>query len=163
MNSVSDTTTQIDHVKAGVTAWNQWRLTTTEKINLRGADIRDANLSGADLRYADLREANLRYANLRYANLREADLREADLRGANLRGTDLRYADGVSLLTQTDHGYIVYASLRGGVWRILAGCHDLSIDEAITHWGADTYHTPSSGRRVVAAIRWFQAELEASK
>ena len=35
-----------------------------------------------------------------------------------------------------------------------------SIDEAIAHWSSPDYHTPSSGRRCVAAIEWFRKETE---
>jgi uncharacterized protein YjbI with pentapeptide repeats len=113
-----------------------------------------AILRGANLRGADLREANLSGANLRGADLRGADLREANLREANLSG-----AKGFYLLTQTDHGYLVYATQRGSKWQIIAGCRYFSLTEARAHWGSDQYHTPSSGRRILACLDWLEAEI----
>ncbi len=133
--------------------------------DLREANVRGANLCGADLREADLREADLRGADLREANLRGADLRWADLRGANLceadlRGAQLTGAEGFRILTQTDHGYLVYATETEIGWRIRAGCRDFTPDEAIAHWSAPNYHSPGSGSRCVAVVRWFVETLE---
>jgi len=108
---------------------------------------------------ANLCGANLCGANLRGANLRGANLRDADLRGADLRGANLCGASGCILLTETDHGYRVVAGFREEEWRIWAGCRDFTIQEAREHWGAADYHTPISGRRVVACLDWFEAEL----
>ena len=83
----------------------------------------------------------------------------ADLSGADLRGADLRGAKGFRLLTQTDHGYLVYASQRDNGWRILAGCRDFSISEARAHWGADDYHIPNSGRRILWCLDGLEDEL----
>ena len=110
--------------------------------------------NGADGQFAYLCDADLRYADLRYA-----DLRDADLRGANLRGADLCGASGCILLTETDHGYHVVAGFREGEWRIWAGCRDFTIQEAREHWGAPDYHTPLSGRRVVACLDWLEKEI----
>ena len=138
--------------------------------NLRGADLHGANLHGAYLRGADLRGANLRGADLHGANLhgaylrdadlRDADLRGADLHGANLHGAYLHGAAGVVHLTETDHGYIVLATWRDEQVRIIAGCRDFTIDEAKSHWGASDYHTPRSGRRVVAVLEWLEREIK---
>ena len=155
--------------------------------NLRGAyllntDLRNANLQGANLQGADLLNANLQGANLQGANLQGADLqgayllntdlrsayllntdlRNADLQGAYLLNADLRGAIGLVYLTQTDAGYSVLAQQPEpeAPWRIRAGCRDFSIDEAIAHWSSPDYHTPSSGRRCVAAIEWFRKETE---
>ena len=76
---------------------------------------------------------------------------------ANLSGANLREADGVHLLTQTDHGYLVHATWRDE-WRILAGCRDFSIAEARKHWGAADYHIPSSGSRIVALLDWLEKQ-----
>jgi len=132
------------------------------RADLMYADLRYANLRYADLRDANLRYANLRYADLRDANLRDADLRDADLRDANLRdanlsGADLRDAEGVHLLTQTDHGYLVHATWRDG-WRVVAGCRDFSMAEAREHWGAADYPIPSSGSRIVALLDWLEKQ-----
>ena len=94
------------------------------------------------------------------ADLRGAILSEADLRWAILSEADLRWAIGFRLLTQTDHGYIVAAQqAASGEWRIRAGCREFSLAAARAHWGADHYHTPSSGRRVLACLDWLEAEL----
>ena len=148
---------------------------TGARADLRSADLQDADLQGANLRIAnlqgaylrganllntDLRNANLQGANLQGANLLNTDLRNADLQGANLQGANLRSAIGLVYLTQTDVGYLVLAQQPEPEvpWRIRAGCRDFSIDEAIAHWSAPTYHTPASGRRCVAAIEWFKKE-----
>jgi len=111
------------------------------------------------LRAADLTGANLLWANLRGVNLTGANLTGADLSGADLLGANLSGTRGFHLLTQTDAGYTVYASLRDGEWRVIAGCRDFSIAEARAHWGSPDYHTPSSGRRVVACLDWLESEL----
>ena len=125
--------------------------------NLRSADLRSADLRSADLLYANLRDADLQGANLRNANLRNADFQYANLQYANLQG-----AVGLVFLTQTDVGYPVLAQQDNlnAPWRIRAGCRDFSVDEAIEHWSAPTYHTPSSGQRCVAVIEWFKKETE---
>ena len=92
------------------------------------------------------------------ANLRGADLMDADLRGA-----DLRDAKGIYLLAQSDHGYLIYATQRDSKWRILGGCRNFTIVQARRHWGAKTYHSPSSGRRIVACLDWLEAELKREK
>lgn len=106
--------------------------------------------------------ADLQGANLRGAYLLNTDLRNADLQGAYLLNADLRGAIGLVYLTQTDAGYSVLAQQPEpeAPWRIRAGCRDFSIDEAIAHWSSSDYHTPSSGRRCVAAIEWFRKETE---
>lgn len=129
------------------------------KADLRRADLRRADLREANLRWADLSWADLSWADLRRADLRWADLRGADLSWADLRWADLRGAKGFQLLTTTDHGYLVYATLRGTEWRIIAGCHDFTVAEAREHWGADSYHTPSSGRRILATLDWLEKEI----
>ena len=53
---------QLDILKQGVQAWNQWRREAS-KYTYR-PNLSDANLSGADLSGADLNDANLSYANL---------------------------------------------------------------------------------------------------
>ncbi|ABW33430.1 pentapeptide repeat-containing protein [Acaryochloris marina] len=81
---------QVDLLKQGAEAWNQWREKNTgESIYLWGADLGGANLSGADLGGATLSGANLWDANLTYADLRGATLIYADLRGATLIGAAL--------------------------------------------------------------------------
>ena len=96
---------------------------------------------------ANLRWADRRWADLRWANLHEADLREADL----------CWVKGFHLLTQTDHGYLVYATWRGE-WRVIAGCRDFSVAEARVHWGSPDYHLPSSGSRIAALLDWLEQQ-----
>lgn len=127
--------------------------------NLRGANLRDANLSDAYLGAANLRAANLSDAYLRGAHLRGANLGGANLGGAYLRGVGLSGANGCVLLTETDHGYRVVAGRYRGEWRIWAGCRDFTISEARAHWSAPDYHTPISGRRVVACLDWLEREI----
>ena len=131
------------------------------KADRSGANLSEANLRGANLRKANLAGCDLSGANLRDADLRKCDLRDADLADADLRGCDLRWAVGIRHLTTTDHGHAVVAQQREatGEWRILAGCRDFSIEEARAHWSASDYHTPASGRRIIANIDWLEAEL----
>lgn len=105
---------QIEILRQGVEAWNQWRLRDpgTEidlsegdlrglylikvhliRANLKGADLGGADLKQSDLIRVDLFEANLREADLSRADLRGARLIRSDLQGADLRGADLRRAD----------------------------------------------------------------------
>jgi len=84
---------QIDLLKAGTKAWNEWRSGTAlrrgaeERLDLAGIDLRGAALEGADLS-----GALLAHADLSGADLSKADLRRADLSGARLVGADLSYS-----------------------------------------------------------------------
>ncbi len=142
------------------------------RANLTGANLSRANLSDANLSRANLYCANLYCANLSRANLSDANLNCADLTGANLSDANLNCANlpranlsranlsgaaGVTYLTMTDHGYHVIAQKKDA-WVIYAGCREFSVDEAVAHWSDPTYHTPSSGRRVVACLEWFKEE-----
>ena len=105
---------QLEILKRGPSAWNLWRRTSREAIDLSGATLHDtrapwreeelvrldleginfrnANLEGAVLRGANLRGADLAGANLRYAILRRANLAGAMMRGAKLCGANLTLA-----------------------------------------------------------------------
>ena len=79
------------------------------------ADLREANLVRADLREADLSEADLSRARLSGANLREANLVRADLSEADLSGADLYRANlpEANLYTANLRGANLYrANLR---------------------------------------------------
>ena len=93
----------------------------------------------------------------RLADLSGAFLSGADLSGANLSGATLPSTHVLLLTTQA--GYPVFGVYQGGVWRIIAGCRDFSLDEAKAHWSAPDYHTPLDGRRIVAVLRWFEEEV----
>src|SRR3990167_9139927 len=84
------------------------------------ADLRGANLGGANLGDADLGGADLGGANLG-----GADLGGADLGGAKVRGmATVGVIDGwPTVLWHTDQGY-----------RIQAGCHCFTLDEAKAHY-----------------------------
>lgn len=97
-------------------------------------------------------------ANLWGADLGRANLVGADLRGANLWSADLWSAKGFLYLTQTDHGYLVYASWTSTEWRIMAGCRYFSITEARAHWSSPDYHLPQSGSRIVALLDWLEKQ-----
>lgn len=89
---------QLEILKQGAKAWNEWRTARLVSINdLTDAELSEANLSGAYLSIVNLERANLKGANLRNAdlsgaNLRQANLNEADLRETQLRGTHLSHA-----------------------------------------------------------------------
>lgn len=84
---------QLDRLKNGVTAWNQWRTESITPIDLTDADLQAAELAGADLNRADLTNADLTGADLTSADLILADLTNANLTGAELANTDLFNAD----------------------------------------------------------------------
>ena len=111
---------------------------------------------------ADLGGAYLRDANLRDANLGGANLRDADLRGANLGGADLGSAkvlaiahlgliDGwVTTLWHTDQGY-----------RILAGCHTFTLNEAKAHYAnrenrRGLYYLATEAWQVIARLQGWE-------
>lgn len=71
---------QLEILKQGVPAWNEWRAAHPEAI---------IDLSGADLYEADLSRANLNGANLEKAFLEKARLAETDLMNANLSRANL--------------------------------------------------------------------------
>ena len=123
---------QLDILKQGVQAWNQWRdkhpgirpdfiSASLRDADLSGADFTNANLSGVDLISTDLIGALLIGANLRDANLSGANLTGTLLLGANLSGASLSGADlrGASLrdasLRDADlsRAYLNDANLRG--------------------------------------------------
>jgi TIR domain/Pentapeptide repeats (8 copies) len=118
---------QLEILKQGVKAWNQWRdehrtiRPDLDRADLCGARLSGVNLSGADLSSADLSGAIIggvtitlfsviradlsglqrSGAFLSGANLSNADLSGANLRGAFLRGVNLSRAD----LSHTDLRY----------------------------------------------------------
>jgi uncharacterized protein YjbI with pentapeptide repeats len=73
---------QLEILKQGVQAWNQWRQGYPDIIR---PDLRNADLTGADLSYAHLNGADLWEADLRSANLTGATLSDATLTGADLK------------------------------------------------------------------------------
>lgn len=85
---------QLEILKKGVKAWNEWRKQNPElRLDLSGAHLREMSLIEANFARADLRAANFIGADLIGANFSDADLREANLSEANISGTDLRGAD----------------------------------------------------------------------
>src|SRR3990172_7339817 len=113
-----------------------------------------ANLGGADLRGADLGGANLLGANLWGANLRDTDLWSANLRGTRVLAVAfLGHIDGwATTLWRTDQGY-----------RIQAGCHMFTLDEATAHYAdrADRrglYYLATEAWRVIARLQGWEPE-----
>ncbi|QPJ65515.1 MAG: pentapeptide repeat-containing protein [Candidatus Nitrohelix vancouverensis] len=92
---------QLEILKKGAEAWNQWREENAETIpdlsqaDLRGAKLQQANLKNANLSQAKLQFVNFSKANLESANLSKAKLQEANLQGAQAKNVDL---SGASLL-----------------------------------------------------------------
>ena len=117
------------------------------RADLNRAILRNANLRNASLRSANLRNANLHYANLHYANLRSANLPYASLNGADLRNAILRDAnlDGVIGLVDAGMSPTWYRTVAvrhsTGTWRIVAGCRNFTVSEALEHWAADATRT----------------------
>ncbi|HAM55579.1 MAG TPA: hypothetical protein DCQ64_09290, partial [Candidatus Rokubacteria bacterium] len=108
---------------------------------------------------ANLRDADLGGADLLGANLWGANLRDTDLWSANLRGTRvlavafLGHIDGwATTLWRTDQGY-----------RIQAGCHMFTLDEATAHYAdrADRrglYYLATEAWRVIARLQGWEPE-----
>lgn len=80
-------------LKQGVDVWNEWRLKTDEKPDLRGADLKETDLRGATLHGVNLQGSNLYEADLRGVYMPETDLQKANLQRAELRGTNLQRAN----------------------------------------------------------------------
>ena len=132
------------------------------RARLVGARLDGASLVGASLDGARLVGASLDGASLVGASLDGARLVGARLDGASLVGARLDGAAGCVVLTDTHHGYRVVAGQVDGAVRIWAGCRSFSLAEARAHWGATDYHTPSSGRRILATLDWLETEMAAN-
>ena len=137
--------------------------------NLRDAGLRDANLRGADLGDADLGDADLGGADLGDANLGGANLGDADLRGADLGGANLRGADlgGAKVLGVATVGYIdgwattFWRTDKG--YRIQAGCHTFTLDEARAHYAnrdarRGLYYLATEAWQVIARLQGWEQE-----
>lgn len=89
---------QLDILKRGVSAWNQWRiehpdvLPDLSKASLQGVQLEGAHLEGVHLKEASLEKANLRGSYLGRANLHGAHLERADLYEAHLEEATLYMA-----------------------------------------------------------------------
>jgi uncharacterized protein YjbI with pentapeptide repeats len=105
---------QLEILKQGVRAWNEWRVRSNPVIDLTDASLPGIDLSSvdvftrlelfhADLAGADLAGANFGGASLVHANLLDTNLRGSSLAGAELWGANLDYADLTNaLLYDTD-------------------------------------------------------------
>jgi len=88
-------TEQLEILKQGVRAWNEWRVRNDPVVDLSGASLPGIDLSSLDvythldLDLADVTDANLAKADLGGASLVNADLTGANLQGASLSGADL--------------------------------------------------------------------------
>jgi uncharacterized protein YjbI with pentapeptide repeats len=105
---------QLEVLKQGVRAWNEWRIKNNPVIDLSGAnlsgmdlssldvfthlDVHHGNLSESDFSKADLGGASLVNADLMDCNFQGASLSGCEMWGANLDGANLRD----SLLYDTD-------------------------------------------------------------
>src|SRR5438128_2406070 len=110
---------QLDTLKQGVEAWNQWK----QKHPYIHADLSGADLRGVNLNRANFRGVNLNRANFRGADLTETNLTFANLYGTNFRGADLRLANIINAagLGRTD----LTSAIMGGT--ALGGDIDLSM------------------------------------
>lgn len=113
---------QLEILKQGVNAWNNWRQSLHEldpkrtlidlpNVDLHGAKLWKINFVGANLWQANFRRSNLDDANLRATNLMRADFTNAQLIGADLSEADLQEAN----LTKAVFGKsnLFKANLRG--------------------------------------------------
>jgi uncharacterized protein YjbI with pentapeptide repeats len=86
---------QLEILKQGVRAWNEWRVRNNPVIDLTGASLPGIDLSSVDifthleLFHANLTDADLEGADFGGASLVNGDLKSANLRGASLAGADL--------------------------------------------------------------------------
>jgi len=119
---------QLEILKSGVQAWNQWRGANPkieidlEKAELSSAKLQRANLSRINLSQAMFIKADLHGTDLTGSNLFKADFTMANLRNASLYSTNLSYSTLYhSLLGGCD---LVGANLRG------ADLSDAELDEA---------------------------------
>jgi hypothetical protein len=110
----------LNRLRAGVSAWNQWRADNPDIIPfLNGASLRKANFRGVDLHLADLTGADLIGADLSGAVLTDAyaqmaDFRHADLTRALMGGIDLGSAmlgDATLRGAQMKHAFVAGADL----------------------------------------------------
>ena len=87
---------QLEVLKNGVNAWNEWR---AGHVGVR-PDLTAAHLLGLDLMGANFAQVDLRKADLRGTNLSDSVLIDAQLDGANFFRTILDRADlaGASLI-----------------------------------------------------------------
>lgn len=85
---------QVDRLKKGVYAWNEWRHENPEiRPDLSGAELRQVDLGGINLMGADLSACDLGGANLMGADLSVCDLGGANLSGAYLSEANFFEAD----------------------------------------------------------------------
>ena len=155
-------------------------LTTTERANLRSANLVGANLVGANLVGANLVRANLEGANLVRANLVGANLVganlvganlvRANLVGANLVGANLVRAnlEGANLFrglaivqgpTRSD-GY--FFSLRVcclGEHVVVAGCRSFTIEQYRQHV-ADNYPNGPKAAETLAILDFLEVRRD---
>lgn len=104
----------LEVLRAGFTAWKEWREAQSSKQNIIVPDLSNARLVGMDLRGYDLSHVNLRNAKLMNAKPSRADLwgahlNDAKLMRATLEHTELHFAilNGANL----SHSNIRFATL----------------------------------------------------
>jgi hypothetical protein len=100
-------------LKQGIKAWNKWRNTNPQSIDLRWAKLLKADLSNADLSNADLYEANVYGANLSNVNLKGAKIFNVNLSHANL--THANFGDAVILNSDFSYADLSHSNLRSTV------------------------------------------------
>lgn len=142
-------------------------------VNLRNADLCGADLCGADLRGVILRNAGLYGADLTCADLTGADLTNADLRSANLTNVNLTNVN----LTEATFGGDVLShcftsvrrmagdfvfnalALRGGGYKVSAGCRWLSDTEYRAHV-AKHYPGAPKAKETLAILDFIRLRAE---
>jgi uncharacterized protein YjbI with pentapeptide repeats len=81
---------QLEVLKQGVRAWNEWRIKTNPVIDLSGADLSGIDLSSLDVfTHLDAHHGNLSESDFSNADLGGASLINADLMGCNFQGAIL--------------------------------------------------------------------------
>ena len=98
---------------------------------------------------------------LRDANLRDADLRDADLHGADLHGADLRGAT-VPLMNFDKRGYTLHIRFNKKIL-FIAGCRKFTFEEAIEHWGSESYLDKKRGKLYIRQIKMLNDAYHAGE
>ena len=125
-----------------------------------------ANLTGVFLKSANIKDTSFHNANLTRANLYNTVIENTNFSGAELIGADISFAQFVGVKCLSEALSIkelnVDDSRRGftpiaikdcdGEYIIYSGCRELTVEEALDHWGSPTYPNKRRGKMYVKGI-----------